>query len=106
MGFRELLEEDMAVFFNTEEFAERHLINGAEVTLIIDNDALAELYIRKDTDSESLFTDSVLLFVEQSELDFEPVPDQYLDFDGKTYIVTDVKLAGGLYSIVLGVNGH
>ena len=106
MGFREQLEEDMAVFFNPEEFAERHLINGAEVALVIDNDRLAELYIRKDTQSESLFTDSVLIYVRQSALDFEPVPDQCLDFDGKTYIVTDVKLAGGVYAVVMGVKGH
>ncbi|RKJ18420.1 hypothetical protein D7X48_18250 [bacterium D16-50] len=106
MGFREQLSEDMAVFFNPEEFAEKHTINGVGVTPIIDNDTLAELYIQKDTETESLFTDSVLMYVQQSELDFEPVPDQYLDFDGRTYIVTDVKLAGGVYAFVLGVKGH
>lgn len=106
MGFKEQLAEDMGVFFNHDEFAGTHLINGVEVSAIIDNDTLADLYVSKGTETDSLFTDSILIFVQGSELGFEPVPGQYIDFDGNTYIITDVKLDSGLYAIVMGVNGH
>lgn len=106
MGFREQLVEDMGVFFNCDEFSSPHTINGAKVPVVIDNEELAALFIRKDAETKSLFTDSVLIFVQASTLGFEPVPDQYIDFDGQTYIITDVKVDGGLYAIVLGVNGH
>lgn len=106
MGFREQLDEDMGVFFNHDEFAAPHKLNGVEVSAIIDNEGLAELYIHRDVETESLFTASILVFVQESELDFEPVPKQYIDFDGQGYTITDVKLDGGIYALVLGVNGH
>lgn len=106
MGFREQLEEDMGVFFNLEEFADIHTVNGAEVSAVIDNEALAGLYISRDTRTESLFTDSIMVYIQESSLDFEPVPEQCIDFDGHIYIISDVKLDGGIYAIVMEVNGH
>ena len=106
MEFKEQLMEDMGVFFNLEEFAECHMINGNETLVIMDNKTLADLYIHKGTEATSLFTDFILIFVQESKLDFEPVPGQYMDFDGGMYIISDVKLDGGVYAIILGVNGH
>ena len=106
MGFKEQTAEDMAVFFHCDEFADLHTINGREVAVVMDNDTLEELYISKETETDQLFTDSLLFYVPESELDFEPVPGQYIDFDGRGYLVTDVKYSGGLYIIVMGVNGH
>jgi len=106
MGFKEQLAEDMRVFFNPDEFAELHMINGAETLVIVDDEELAELYLRRETETDSLFTDSMLIFVQKSELNFEPVPKQYMDFDGEIYKITDVKFTDGMYAIVLGVNAH
>lgn len=106
MELKEQLAEDMSVFFNPEEFAELHRINGAETLVIVDNEELAELYIHREVETASLFTNSVLIFVQKSELNFEPVPKQYMDFDGEMYMITDVKLTDGMYAIVLGVNAH
>ena len=50
MEFKEQLMEDMGVFFNLEEFAECHMINGNETLVIMDNETLADLYIHKGTE--------------------------------------------------------
>ncbi len=104
MGFKEQLLEDLdSVFFSLGEFAETHIINGAEVDIIVDNDKLAELYITKETHTEGLFTDSIMFYVRKKDLDFEPVPGQYLKYDGQGKLISDVKEDGETYTIVLGV---
>ena len=107
MGFKEQLQEDLnTVFFNLAEFAEMHVINGKEVPVVIDNDKLAELYIGRDIHTEQLFTDATMFYVRRDDLEFEPVPDQYLEFDGRGCMVTDVKIDDGTYTVVLEVNEH
>lgn len=106
MGFKEQLLNDLdSVFFNQEEFAETHIINGVEVDIVVDNDKLAELYISKESHTEELFTDSVMFYVRKKDLDFEPVPGQYLEYDGQGMLISDVKADDSeSYTIVLGAN--
>ena len=105
MGFKEQLREDLdAVFFNPDEFAEKHSINGENVDIVVDNDALAELFIQRQTHTEQIFTDSIMFYVRKRDLVFEPVPWQYIDYDGHRYQITDVKTDDESYTIVLGVN--
>ena len=112
MNFKEQLLEDLdTVFFNPDEFAEKHTINGVEVDIVVDNDKLAELYISRNFNSDyrnclkQLFTDSIMFYVRKCDLDFEPVPEQYIEYDGRGYLITDVKTDDESYTIVLGVNG-
>lgn len=107
VGFKEQLKEDLDnVFFHQEEFAETHRINGKETLIIIDNDRLAELYIGRDTHTEQIFRDSIMFYVRKEDLEFEPAVDQYLEYDGSRYLVTDVKVDDGTYTIVMEANGH
>lgn len=106
MIFKEQLLEDLdTVFFNPDEFAEKHTINGSEVDIVVDNDKLAELFISRQINTEQLFTDSIMFYVRKCNLDFEPVPGQYIEYDGHGYLITDVKTDDESYTIVLGVNG-
>lgn len=106
MNFKEQLLEDLnTVFFNPDEFAEKHTINGVEVDIVVDNDKLAELFISRQINTEQLFTDSIMFYVRKCDLDFEPVPEQYIEYDGRGYLITDVKTDDESYTIVLGVNG-
>lgn len=106
MNFKEQILEDLnTVFFNPDEFAEKHTINGAEVDIVVDNDKLAELFISRQINTEQLFTDSIMFYVRKRDLDFEPVPEQYIEYDGHGYLITDVKTDDESYTIVLGVNG-
>lgn len=43
MNFKETINKDLQhVFFNTNEFAEQHTLNGISVEVIMDNDRLKE----------------------------------------------------------------
>ena len=65
---------------------------------------LAELFIAREVHTEQLFTDSIMFYVRKKDLDFEPVPGQYLEYDGRGYIVSDVKTDDESYTVVMGAN--
>ena len=47
-SFKEQLEKDLdSVFFNMDEFAETHMIDGKEVPIVLDNDRIIELSMGK-----------------------------------------------------------
>ena len=73
------------------------------MSIIMDNDKLEELVTtkRKDAYAEQLFTDSIMFYVRKKDLDFEPVPGQYLDYDGRGYIINDVKTDDESYTVVM-----
>ena len=46
-----------------------------------------------------------MFYVRKKDLDFEPVPGQYLEYDGQGMIISDVKTDDSeSYTIVLGAN--
>ena len=66
--FKEQLEKDFHdAFFNLNEFAELHNIDGKNVPVVVDNDTLLALNLGKNADSDGIFEDAkVDLFRNQS----------------------------------------
>lgn len=105
MTFKEQFKADLnEVFFNLDEFAEDHKINGSIVNVVVDNDTLAELFISRQIHTEQIFTDAIMFYVRKCDLGFEPVPGQYIDYDDRGYLVTDVKTDDEAYTVILGAN--
>lgn len=105
MTFKEQLQADLdSVFFNENEFAEEHDFNGDIVPVIMDNDELLKLELRKEVDTDGIFSGKIMFFVQDKLLSFEPFTEQYVTFDGKPYTVTDVKHDNGVYTVVIEAN--
>lgn len=104
MSFKEQIQHDLdAVFFNNQEFAEEHEFNGENALVIIDNDELLKLEMRKDVDIDGIFSGKIMFFVQEKEITFEPFTGQHVTFDGKLFIIADVKLDNGVYTVVMEV---
>lgn len=104
-SFKEQLEKDMdTIFFNPNEFAENHMIDGKEIPIVVDNDRIIELSLGKTTETRGIFTDDIMFFVLKKYLDYEPCAGQHMTFDGETYPISDVKEDFGGYTIVLSGN--
>ena len=104
-SFKEQLEKDLdSVFFNMDEFAETHMIDGKEVPIVLDNDRIIELSMGKTVETRGIFTDDILFFVQKKDLDYEPVAGQHMEFDGEMYPISDVKEDFGGYTIILTGN--
>ena len=104
-SFKEQLEKDFDdTFFNLDEFAELHTIDGNEIPVVVDNEALLSLNMWKTVETDGIFTDSIIIFVQRKYLDYEPVIGQVIEFDGVTYPIDNVLSDTGGYTIILRGN--
>lgn len=104
-SFKEQIENDLDdTFFNLDEFAELHKIDGNEIPVVVDNETLIQLNMGKTAHSDGIFTDSIVIFVQKKYLDYEPVIGQVIDFDGVTYPIDNVLSDTGGYTVVLRGN--
>lgn len=104
-SFKEQLEKDSDnTFFNPDEFAEPHKIDGKVIPVVVDNESLIRLNMGKTVNSDGIFTDSIIIFVQKKYLDYEPVIGQVMDYDGVIYPVASVLSDAGGYTLILRGN--
>ena len=100
--FKEIITNDINnVFINQEEFSEKHLINGMELDIIIDENELTEREQSKQY--EGIYKKKVLIYIASSVIR-KPSVGAQLSLDNKPYIVLDVTEEGGIYAVTLGAN--
>ena len=104
-SFKEQLEKDFSqTFFNPAEFGEIHTINGDEILIVVDNETLLELNLGKTSDTDGIFRDDKMFFVQKKDLGFEPVVGQIIELDGESYPVGQMLEDYGGYTIILRGN--
>lgn len=91
-------------FFNLNEFAELHKLDGKEIPVVVDNETLLQLNLGKTADSDGIFQDNKMFFVQEKYLEEEPVIGQIMEFDGEAYQVGNVLEDFGGYTIILKGN--
>ena len=107
MGLKEVIKEDLEeVFFNLEEFAEFHEINGKQMLVILDENELTERNATQKVGRhyDGVYTSSLLLYVKAEDYGIRPKVGSVVRIDGKTYSVTEAVDESGVYSITLGAN--
>lgn len=92
--FKELLQKDHAGFFNKDEFAKEHIIDGELCICILGED--------KSTDNK---TDGVYnmrrrLFIAYEVLGYRPEPEQKMEIDNNYFYVIDC-IGNDLLEVVL-----
>ncbi len=104
-SFKEQLEKDFDyTFFNMDEFAEMHVIDGKEIPVVVDNETLLQMNLGKSAREDGIFTDNIVLFIQKKHLEEEPVIGQIMEFDRVTYPVVNVLADLGGYTVILGGN--
>lgn len=103
--FKEQLEKDSeSTFFNLNEFAELHDVDGEKIPVVVDNETLLQLDLGKTVDSDGIFQDNKMFFVQKKYMPDQPVIDQIMEFDGEPYKVGNVLEDFGGYTIILKGN--
>lgn len=102
MSFKEQIEKDLdAVFLNLDDFAERHRIEGREISVVVDNDQLNKL---KKGQILGLVEADMLLMGKVADFPADLEPGSLLNVDGRELIV---ELSGedmGLVEVALRQN--
>lgn len=102
MGFKEQLQKDLdAVFLNTDEFAEIHRVEGAEIPVVVDNDQMNKL---KKGQILGLIEADMLLMGRESDFPADLEPGRLLNVDGRELIVANSGKDMGLVEVALRQN--
>jgi hypothetical protein len=98
--FRDYLNSNLDIFFNTDEFATAHTINDIEMLILLDNDLLKERQAKLN-EPEGVYMADVLFHVKKSVYGERPVPGMVINFDGDITRVAHVEEDEGMYTIAL-----
>ncbi len=102
MTFKDIIKQDAKdVFVNEDEFAEKHIIDGRELLVIVDGNELLEREKRQRALEKGTYAKQVLFFVPAIDFGRLPAIGKPMDFDGKRYFVADAIREGTMYSISL-----
>jgi hypothetical protein len=100
-NFKFYINNDLPTFFNVDEFAEYHDIDGQQVMAIIESDQLNErprhpVELYRVTDG--IYQSSITIYVKSTDYD-KPVVGQRIHVDGEDYYVVSVAEEHGLLKI-------
>lgn len=104
--FREQLEDDLNVFFNAEEFAEEHELNGTMCSCIVQSPTAREVFLQGQAyDSyEGISGRQIIVHVKKSELPEIPAEGMTFTLDGEVMLVSACVEDMGNISITLHQN--
>lgn len=99
--FKDFIELDNATFFNENEFAETHNLDGRSVKVLVDNDRLQH---RSKVEYEGVIVGDILYYVDSNDMPKIPKVDDMQRFDNAYCTVFDVRKDKGVYEIILKKN--
>ncbi|MEB3103080.1 hypothetical protein [Ferviditalea candida] len=100
MAFKDYVNTDLSVFFNTGEFSDSVTIDGQQVNVVIDDDRLK----KRSAEYGGVSTGMILYFVPVAAFSSRPQIGSTQIFNNRMYWVDDVSETAGVYEIVLNQN--
>jgi hypothetical protein len=104
LRLKDLIASDLSAFFNLNEFAELHNIDGRQVPAVVDSDILKIRSNDKSEQYDGVYKGEVAIYVKAVDFPSRPVFGQQMRLDGKLYLVIECSEAMGVLEIVLGAN--
>jgi hypothetical protein len=96
-----MVEADSAVFLNTDEFAELHMVDGKETKVVLDDNRLME---RQGGAELGVAESDLLLYARESDLPPRKAPGSALNVDGREYVISDWRVDMGMATVALQQN--
>lgn len=101
-SFKDIIKQDIKnTFMNDDEFSDKHLIDGKEMSVIVDGIELLEREKKLKDKAEGLFLKQKLIYVAAE--DFGPLPriGRIIKLDKSDYKILDAIAENGMYSLTL-----
>ena len=100
-----IMDDDIrSTFMDIEEFADVHVVNGKEMSVLVDDNEIVEREKKEKTRMDGIWVKQKLIYVMAGEFGALPAAGRAILFDGKTYIVQEAVDEQGIYSILMEAN--
>lgn len=103
MNLQQMINNDLNVIFNEDEFAQKHIVNGKDMVIVVDNGKLSELKAKSQY-AESISTAEMLIIVRKSVFGNKPGIGSILTIDDDIYRVVMVEEQFCVFEITLEAN--
>jgi hypothetical protein len=104
MGLKDIIQQDIGVFLNPDEFGEPHNINGTIYTVVVDDDA-AERRPRQPIDlynaANGVYVGRITIYMRAADLNYRPVIGQRWTVDDEPYYIRDFRESAGILWVEL-----
>lgn len=109
MTFKEQIALDnQNIFMNTDEFGELHSVNGKKIPVLVDTleqiDREKRYKFRHSQYADGVYLKEMLIYVKESDFGKLPKVGSLVEFDRKSYKVSDAIDEDGIFSISLEAN--
>lgn len=102
MRFKDMVEKDInGVFIDIDFFGDINVVEGVEIPIVIDNDALKEKQGGQDL---AVAESATLFYAHVSDLPKRRPAGESLNVDGREYLIDDWSEDMGVATIVLREN--
>lgn len=103
--FKDILKNDIkATFLNPEEFGETHVVQGREMTIVLDDMENVEREKKMKSHMDGVYARQMLFYVSADDFGAMPAQGGLIDLDGKKYTVVDATDEAGMYAITVEAN--
>ncbi|WP_312496151.1 hypothetical protein [Anaerosporobacter sp.] len=108
MSFKDTVKEDIQnIFFNTDEFASEHILDGKEVVIVVYNEKLSSISATKSNDYDGifntgLFNSEIVFYINEEYIENEFFVGQLVNLDNNDYRVDKSTKVGSVYTVALG----
>lgn len=108
-NFKDAYQDDLEnVFFDEDEFAGRHTIDGEACTAILiditSSDAIRAPKSAFNPKETAINRVSHIIYIRDTELKRKISSNALINLDGKKYFVQDVKHTDGVYRLDIGIH--
>ena len=104
-SFKELVQKDVGdVFLRLDEFGDVHIIDGKEMTVLVDDNEIIEREKKMKSNMDGVYVRQKLIYVKADEFGALPAIGRAIMFDGKRYLVLEAVDEQGVYSITMEAN--
>lgn len=104
MSLKNQIKSDLDLFFNIEEFAELHDIDGLQISAVVDSDTLKVRSDRRSERYDGIYKGKIAVYVKDADLPSRTVYGQHMRLDGKLYLVAECTENMGVLEITLEAN--
>lgn len=107
MSFKNIIERDLDIFINSEEFAEKILLDGKEIYGIISSSISDENKIKLGNQSNYGYGDAIYINEKEilyrtEDLEYRYKKGDQIEFNGGLYSVTLVEEDVGMTTLIIG----
>ncbi len=102
MSFKKQMMQDINdVFVNTDEFFEKHVVNGREMPVMVDENENMERTKFQKKFHEGIKAKKILVYVRASDFGRQPEHGSKITIDNIPFLVSDSINEAGMYSITM-----